>query len=98
MLEKTILDRFLQSFTKGTLTVVFWDGTRTSYGKGLPKATVTLKTSKVFRAMVRDVPLAVGEAYMDGNLDIEPLDSFFQLVNINRASYTGRLAKFAIAL
>jgi cyclopropane-fatty-acyl-phospholipid synthase len=98
MLEKTILDRFLQSFTKGTLTVNFWDGTRTSYGSGSPKATVTLKTSRVFRAMVRDVPLAVGEAYMDGTVDIQPLDAFFQIVNINRDSYTGRLTKLAIAL
>jgi cyclopropane-fatty-acyl-phospholipid synthase len=98
MLEKTLLDRFLQSFKKGTLTVHFWDGTTTTYGSGLPKATLTIKTHRVFRAMVRDVPLAVGEAYMDGTIDIEPLDNFFQIVNINRASYTNKLVKLAIAL
>jgi len=98
MLEKTILDRFLQSFTKGTLVVNFWDGTQTTYGSGTPKTTVTFKTPKVPRAMVRDVPLAVGEAYMNGNLDIEPLDAFFQIVNTNRESYTNKLVKLAIAL
>src|ERR1039458_6870886 len=98
MLEKTLLDRFLQSFTKGTLVVNYWDGTQNTYGSGAPKTTVTFKTAKVPRAMVRDIPLAVGEAYMDGNLDIEPLDAFFQIVNMNRESYTNKLVKLAIAL
>ena len=98
MIQKAIFDRFLQSFTKGTLTVNFWDGTQGVYGSGNPKATVTIKSTKVLRAMVRDVPLAVGEGYMDGTVDIEPLDAFFQIVNINRDSYSNKLTKLAIAL
>lgn len=87
MVEKTLLDTFFKRFEKGTLTIVFWDGTQKVYGSGNPKATMTITTPKVVRKIFRNLSLGVGEAYMDGTLLLEPLEAFTDIAYMNLSTY-----------
>jgi cyclopropane-fatty-acyl-phospholipid synthase len=49
-----------------------WDGTTVVFGDGPPAFTVVVHTSQTFFRLLRDpTPLAFGEAYVEGALDIE---------------------------
>ena len=65
-----VLDAILRGFiTEGRLSVRYPDGHLVSYvGSDGPEAGVELKTERAVRRLVIDPALAVGEAYMDGEL------------------------------
>jgi cyclopropane-fatty-acyl-phospholipid synthase len=49
-----------------------WDGTRVSFGARPPAFTVVLHAPETLLTLMRDpTPLAFGEAYVDGAIDIE---------------------------
>lgn len=88
MLEKAFIDKLLNRLQTGSLEVVFWDGSKKTYGDGQPRAKVALKSKSVARAMMRNLSLGTGESYMDKSLDIkEPLDNFFRIVYENQAYF-----------
>ncbi|CAN7395886.1 MULTISPECIES: class I SAM-dependent methyltransferase [unclassified Variovorax] len=65
----------------GTLTVTFPDGSQRSFGTGQePRAAFTLRTTRAQRGLLLNPALALGEAYMDGEL--EPAScSLFEMLN-----------------
>jgi cyclopropane-fatty-acyl-phospholipid synthase len=67
---KSLLDRVLSgAIHAGRLTVLWPDGTATSYGDGAePAATVRLQDSRSVRRILIDPALTVGEVYMDEGL------------------------------
>src|SRR5262245_18836976 len=60
-----------QLVRKGSLTVVWPDGTSTTYGSGSPKAQMTLHGRWSPWTIGIRPELALGEAYMDGRLTVE---------------------------
>ncbi|TXI02371.1 MAG: class I SAM-dependent methyltransferase [Rhizobium sp.] len=65
----------------GTLTVTFPDGSIRSFGTGSePRATMKIKTARAKRRLFLNPALALGEAYMDG--EVEPVSGdLFQMMD-----------------
>ncbi len=65
----------------GTLTVTFPDGSTRDFGTGSePRATMKIKTERAKRRLFLNPALALGEAYMDG--DVEPASGdLFQMMD-----------------
>lgn len=83
-MEKRVLDKLLQQLRHGSLSITFWDGETRQYGRGKPHARLTIKSAKVLRRALRNPSLALGEAYMNGEVDIEePLTDLLQLAELN---------------
>src|SRR6266850_782523 len=60
-----------QVVTRGTLTVVWPNGSTSTYGAGMPRATVKLHGPWSPWTIGLKPDLSVGEAYMDGRLTVE---------------------------
>lgn len=89
--EKLLLDRLLRRLQAGRLEVCYWDGQTTTYGDDGPLVHVRVTDPAVVRRAWRSASLAVGEAYVAGDLDIpeDELDSFFWIVARNGAVVRG---------
>jgi len=68
--EKRQCDLILSRIRTGGLTVTYWDGDTRQYG---PQSWlhVHLKTRAVVRRMRRHIDLAVGEGYMNGEIEVQ---------------------------
>jgi cyclopropane-fatty-acyl-phospholipid synthase len=75
---QTLLDFMLSRWVHiGTLTVRYPGGSQETYGSGaLPHAGVAIHTARAARRLATNPALALGECYMDG--EIEPLDCTLQ--------------------
>jgi cyclopropane-fatty-acyl-phospholipid synthase len=90
MVEKTLFDAIGRRIRRGGVAVRYWDGDVREYGPDRPYFTLTLRAPSVVRAMLRDVMLGFGEAYMDGRVEIDgPLDAVGRLVTENQAVFDG---------
>ena len=82
-----LLDRlFATTIRRGSLTLTLHDGRPRSYGPGgEPSVAVRVSDQNFAAKLVRNPDLAVGEAYMDGTLEIEGDDlyGFLTLAIIN---------------
>ena len=91
------LDRVLRRFVRhGTLNVTFPEGHARSYGSGAPEVNLRLNDTGLPRRLILDPQLALGEAWMDGTLEIDgdDLHGVLELVNRNMAvGAPGRLAR-----
>lgn len=84
-MEKRALDALLRRIRHGTVSITYWDGETRTYGKGQPKAHLTIHTPKVLRAMLHNPSLAIGEAYMNGEVEVEePLENIVTLARQNQ--------------
>jgi cyclopropane-fatty-acyl-phospholipid synthase len=71
VLEKQQLDLALKGLKKGGLAVTFWDGTTKHYGPDKAQVAITLNDPEVIKEIRRSMDLGVGEAYMDGRLEVK---------------------------
>lgn len=101
-MQKAFFDEILGRLTESAVAVNFWDGTYKQYGEGLPK--FTLKISKPLSTfkVARDPIMALGEAYMDGGVDVEgdladAIKYVFENQNRLLSSPSGKLAKKVIS-
>ncbi len=82
-----LLDDLVGAVVKtGTLTLTLPDGTVLRHGDGgAPQVGLILKDPALPGRLVRDPELALGEAYMDGTLEIadDALEDFFRLMTVN---------------
>ena len=69
----------------GTLQVQMPGGQRHAFGSGAPEIAVRLTSSATVWRLLRNPELALGEAYMDGRLQVEQggIYDLLELVNIN---------------
>ncbi|MCR9113979.1 MAG: SAM-dependent methyltransferase, partial [Rhodobacteraceae bacterium] len=75
-------------FREGDFKLTFPDGMTKTYGDGgTPSVAVTLKSADLPRRLIMSPDLAVGEAYMNGDLVIENDDlyGFLSLAIQNKA-------------
>ncbi|WP_169566345.1 SAM-dependent methyltransferase [Sneathiella limimaris] len=75
MLLRGLLRKFIQV---GTLTVVWPDGTSTTYSQGLagPTATMRLHDKNIASRLFLSPELALGEGYMEGRITVEEGDIY----------------------
>lgn len=71
MIARALFDQVLGRLTAGGVTVHYWDGKTKSYGPDKPNFEITIKHPRVVRAMLRNLSMGFGEAYMDGSLEIK---------------------------
>lgn len=56
----------------GSFAFHLWDGAVVAFGAGAPAFVVTVQAPETFLRLLRDpTPLAFGEAYIDGAIDID---------------------------
>ncbi len=85
-----LLDRMMRHIvTNGTLRLTMPNGAVRIYGQGTPELAVRITDPKLPAKLIANPSLGVGEAYMDGTLEIEDDDlrAFFAFMipNINAA-------------
>ena len=71
MLEKRVLDAILRRVARGGVAIRYWDGETRRYGPDQPYFTALISGPGTVRAMLMNMTLGFGEAYMDGSVDIE---------------------------
>jgi cyclopropane-fatty-acyl-phospholipid synthase len=64
--------------------VIYWDGKTEQYGDGKPEVTITFKEAVPVKEITRNASIALGEAYMDGRIEID--GSIQKLINAAYAS------------
>lgn len=91
MFEVTLADQVLRRLVRyGRLRVTYWNGETKRYeglrGRNEPVLRVTITSPEVVRKMLLNASLAVGEAYVNGQLQIDEdqLPQFFKLVALNQ--------------
>ncbi len=71
MLEKTFYKSLLSHSFNIPVKVVYWDGKSAVYGDGEPEVTITFKEKLPIRDVTKNASVALGEAYMDGKIEID---------------------------
>lgn len=71
MLEKTFYKSLLSHSFNIPVKVVYWDGKSAIYGDGEPEVTITFKEKLPIRDVTKNASIALGEAYMDGKIEID---------------------------
>lgn len=64
-------NKFFSKFNESGFAIKFWDGTKKQYTKNNPKFIIKIKKPISALKLVRNPILELGEAYMDGVIDIE---------------------------
>lgn len=94
MIEYAVLDKLLSRIRHGGLEVTYWNGRRRTYGPD-PNLRLGIHSPDAVRRLLHGT-LGLGEAYMDGIIDVEPIDRLLQLQADNpqlfaRFGWAGRL-------
>ncbi len=71
MLEKTFYKSLLSHSFNIPVKVVYWDGKSAVYGDGEPEVTIIFKEKLPIRDVTKNASIALGEAYMDGKIEID---------------------------
>ena len=70
-LDKMLVKQFTKNLSDKTFTVRFWDGEEHKVGEGESAFNLVINKFPSKRDLLADASLALGEAYMDGDIDIE---------------------------
>ncbi len=101
MLEKKVIDTALGAIKHGGIEVTYWDDQTKRYGSDKPWVRLTFTNPKIVKAMRKNLELAVGEGYMNGDIKVAgDLAELGRLGDANRVeldSYLPSLARRAIA-
>lgn len=97
-MQKVSFDEILSRLTEAAVAVNFWDGTYKQYGEGLPKFTLKINKPLSPFKVARDPIMELGEAYMDGVIDVEGdladvIKCVFENQNRLLSTPSGKLAK-----
>ncbi|WP_282802509.1 SAM-dependent methyltransferase [Secundilactobacillus kimchicus] len=71
MLEKVAYKKLLSQAFDIPISVTYWDGTIENYGNGKPVVRIEIKKEIPLNEMTSEPTLTLGEAYMNGNIEIE---------------------------
>ena len=70
-MNKTIVKSFTKHLSDETFNLKLWDGEIVKVGEGEPKFTIIINKFPSKKDLLCDASLALGEAYMDGDIDFE---------------------------
>lgn len=71
MIDKIFYKKMLSKSFSIPVRVNYWDGESEVYGEGTPEVTITFKESVPVKEIMRNASIALGEAYMDGRIQID---------------------------
>jgi cyclopropane-fatty-acyl-phospholipid synthase len=84
LLEKQIVKAIFEKIEHGGLCVQYWDGEEITYGRTPANAKLIFRTPPSSFIFSNDPVLAMGEAYMNGDLDYEgQLEDILQVFDTN---------------
>ncbi|HEX3033158.1 MAG TPA: cyclopropane-fatty-acyl-phospholipid synthase family protein [Bacillota bacterium] len=70
-MQKALLDELFSRLPEGAVSVNYWDGTNKKYGEGSSQFTLSLTRPLSTTRIARHPLLELGEAYMDGIIDVD---------------------------
>lgn len=71
MIDKIFYKKMLSKSFSIPVRVNYWDGDSEQYGEGTPEVTITFKEAVPIKELMRNASIALGEAYMDGRIQID---------------------------
>ncbi|KRM88738.1 SAM-dependent methyltransferase [Liquorilactobacillus vini] len=97
MIDKVFYKTLLSKSFNIPVKINFWDGETKVYGQGKPEITITFKEAIPVKNVMQNASIALGEAYMDGRIEIE--GSIQKLIeaayeSANSFFYDSKLKKF----
>jgi cyclopropane-fatty-acyl-phospholipid synthase len=97
-MNRAVLDTFFSRVKEGGLSVRYWDGEEARYGDREPQFRIVFREKPKFVELIDDPVLAIGELYMDSDVDLEgDIETMIQLANRNaifssKPSFSERLS------
>jgi cyclopropane-fatty-acyl-phospholipid synthase len=98
---RALIHGILSRLTGTSFAVCYWDGTRASYGAQAPEFVLHLRSERVARALLGNLNVAFGEAYMAGAIEVEgDLQRLLRLMFVGGPEISGlsRREKLELAL
>lgn len=71
MIDKVFYKTLLSKSFNIPVKINFWDGESKVYGQGEPEVIITFKEAIPVKDVMHNASIALGEAYMDGRIEIE---------------------------
>ena len=97
-INKNIVKSIAEHLSDKPFDLEYWDGEIIKYGEGEPEFKLIIKNFPSKKELLSDPSVALGEAYMKGDIDIEgDLQKFFESIIRNKDSFTNKNTVFRLA-
>ncbi|MDK0980020.1 class I SAM-dependent methyltransferase [Clostridium perfringens] len=97
-INKSIVKSIAEHLSDRPFDLEYWDGEVIKYGNGDPEFKVIIKNFPSKKELLADPSVALGEAYMKGDIDIEgDLQKFFESIIRNKDSFMNKNTVFRLA-
>ena len=97
-INKSIVKSIAEHLSDRPFDLEYWDGEIIKYGEGDPEFKLIIKNFPSKKELLADPSVALGEAYMKGDIDIEgDLQKFFESIIRNKDSFMNKNTVFRLA-
>lgn len=97
-MNKSIVKSIAEHLSDRSFNLKFWDGEVLTYGDEKPEFTLIINNFPSKKELLSDPSVALGEAYMNGDIDIEgDLQKFFEGILRNKDSFMNKNTVFRLA-
>ena len=97
-INKNIVKSIAEHLSDRPSDLEYWDGEIIKYGEGEPEFKLIIKNFPSKKELLSDPSVALGEAYMKGDIDIEgDLQKFFESIIRNKDSFMNKNTVFRLA-
>lgn len=97
-INKNIVKSIAEHLSDRPFDLEYWDGEIIKYGEGEPEFKLIIKNFPSKKELLSDPSVALGEAYMKGDIDIEgDLQKFFESIIRNKDSFMNKNTVFILA-
>ena len=97
-INKNIVNSIAEHLSDRPFDLEYWDGEIIKYGEGEPEFKLIIKNFPSKKELLSDPSVALGEAYMKGDIDIEgDLQKFFESIIRNKDSFMNKNTVFRLA-
>ena len=97
-INKNIVKSIAEHLSDRLFDLEYWDGEIIKYGEGEPEFKLIIKNFPSKKELLSDPSVALGEAYMKGDIDIEgDLQKFFESIIRNKDSFMNKNTVFRLA-
>ncbi|KXA08219.1 SAM-dependent methyltransferase [Clostridium perfringens] len=97
-INKNIVKSIAEHLSDRPFDLEYWDGEIIKYGEGDPEFKLIIKNFPSKKELLADPSVALGEAYMKGDIDIEgDLQKFFESIIRNKDSFMNKNTVFRLA-
>ena len=97
-INKNIVKSIAEHLSDKPFDLEYWDGEIIKYGEGEPEFKLIIKNFPSKKELLSDPSVALGEAYMKGDIDIEgDIQKFFESIIRNKDSFMNKNTVFRLA-